>query len=849
MDIQAKLEKILPKVENPARYMGGEANGSRKDFDEMVGTIALVFPDTYEVGMSNNGTRILYHIVNSAPDLLAELSFAPWMDMSKLMKENDVPLYTHESYTPINKFDVVGITLQTEMNYTNIPYILELSGIPAWSAERGEKDPFVVGGGPCMANPEPVADFYDLFVIGDGEVLAPTITRMIGQGRKEGKSRGELLIELSELHGVYVPSLLDVKLSDKKEWIPNLEAKGSYKNTKGVKRTWVEVLDKENYPKNNIIPNTKLVHDRFAIEVMRGCTQGCRFCQAGYWYRPNRELEPDAVVEIAKAGLGSTGEKELSLLSLSTADYSQVENVTDKLIDDDFFHNVEVSLPSLRANSFGQSLAQKVAAIKGGRSATFAPETGSERLRKVINKTITDEDMYKAAHSVFKAGFNKIKLYTMVGLPTENLADMEAFCNLIQGLYDIGLQYGAHKQIHASIGILVPKPFTPMQWSGFMEREKVMSHIYFVKERFYRNKGVRITWTGWEEAHIETFFSRGDRSQSAMIYEAYQEGQVFESHSENHNYRLWTSLWEKYGYDQNRMFGERSFDEVFPWDFIHAGTSKPYLKAEYQKMYLTDTDFVYDCKWSKDDCNKCGVPGNYEDIQLANDPEVKAPNRSPDEVRELFQSRKDERPEKYRYMLVFEKRGLSKFLPHQNTMNFIERAFHRLKVPMNYSKGFSPRPKISNKGALPLGLETFCEELMVEFLEALPTVEVEEFLEKLNKIFPKGMKITKYTLHEEKKMPTPLTTLYHFDGEYRPEALELYKKGELPNVVNHRGKEIAIQPQLAEVYEADNKLYARAYVNISGTTISPFLIFASLLDVSLEDVRQLNMSKVSMSYE
>ena len=850
--IASKLEKILPYVDNPARYIGGEANGVQKDFDKMVGSIALMFPDTYELGMSNNGTRILYHVVNGHDDLLAEQGFTPWTDMAEQMKNHDLPLYTHESYRPIKDFDLVGITLQTELNYTNVPYMLDLAGIPIWSAERGIDDPFIIGGGPCMANPEPVADFYDIFVIGDGEILAPQIVRMVGEGRRQKKSREEILTELTALTGVYIPALMAFEVGPEGEYIPVAEAKGPYLKSKAIKRTWIEVLNKDNYPIQNLIPNTKLVHERFAVEVMRGCTQGCRFCQAGYWYRPNRELNPDHVVEIAEKGLKATGEKELSLLSLSTADYSQVEKVTDKLIDSEVFDNVDVSLPSLRANSFGQNLAAKVAAIKGGRSATFAPETGSERLRHMINKTISDQEMYEAAHNVFSMGFNKIKLYTMVGLPTENIEDMEAFCGLIQGLVDIGKEYGPNNQVHASVGIMVPKPFTPMQWVGFMPKEKTMDHIHFVRRKFYKNKNVRISWTDWNEAHLESFYSRGDRALAPMIYEAFEKGMVFESHGETQNYNAWTEIWEKYGYNQDRIFNERSFDEVFPWDFIHAGVTKGYLKNEYKKMHLKASEPVPDCKWGKESCQTCGVPGNYLDTQLATEPENPAPNKSIDEIKAMRQAKKEAEIISYRYRVVFQKEGLSRFLPHQNTMGFIVRAFARLDYAIAYSQGFSPKPKMANQGALPLGLSTYCDEVSVDLLRECPLTgaEYESLLVELNKIFPQGMAITLVERIEQGKLPKPHTMTYSWLGEWDKNILEDYKDGNLKSVVNHRHKEVEIQPEITDIFTGENgELVVSARTNNAGNTVSPFLIFCSLLDVSLEEVRLLNIVKKESLYD
>ncbi|MDR1830539.1 MAG: radical SAM protein, partial [Candidatus Fibromonas sp.] len=385
------ISKILPFAESPARYMGGEANSVIKNKSDVLASMALVFPDLYEIGMSHNGMRILYNAINKETDLLCEIAFAPWRDMAKLMKENSVLLYTHASFSEVKCFDAVGITVQTELNFTNIPYILELAEISAFAANRKENEPIIIAGGPSMANPEPIADFFDCLCIGDGELAVPKVLRLIGEAKKANKSRAEIIEQIAKLEGFYVPAI--------------------HKETKSVKRIFIEKLTREFLPIKNLIANMPLVHDRFCVEVMRGCTQGCRFCQAGYWYRPTRELNADDVLDTAKEGLKATGDRQLGLLSLSTADYSPIENMLDSLIDDSFFDNIDVSLPSLRVSSFGGSLANKVYALKGGRSATFAPETGSERLRKFINKTITDSDIEQATESAFQNGFNKIKLY------------------------------------------------------------------------------------------------------------------------------------------------------------------------------------------------------------------------------------------------------------------------------------------------------------------------------------------------------------------------------------------------------------------------------------------------------
>jgi radical SAM family uncharacterized protein/radical SAM-linked protein len=853
IELKRRLALILARVQTPARYLGGEGNGIHKDFSKMTGSMVMVFPDTYEVGMSNNGTRILYHMVNKEANLACETACIPWVDMAAEMRKAEVPLYSFESYRAIKDFDMVGITLQTELNFTNIPYLLELAGIPAWSAERSEKDPFIVGGGPCMANPEPVADFFDLFVIGDGEILAPQLCRTLGEMRKKGFSRAEILQHVQQFPGVYVPTLLETRTSPRGEIIPatETEAKGSFARTKGIKRTWIEVLDKNNYPTNNLIPNMQLVHNRFSVEVMRGCTQGCRFCQAGYWYRPNRELNPDHVIELAKAGLKATGEKELGLLSLSTADYGQVENVTDAIIEDPFFQNIDVGLPSLRANSFGQSLAAKVAAIKGGRSATFAPETGSERLRKIINKTISDQDMYDAAENVFKNGFNKIKLYTMIGIPTETYDDMDAFCDLIEGLRKIGQRHTRTAQIHVSIGVMVPKPFTPMQWVGFMDKERVDNHLRYVREQFRYSKNVRITWTSWDEAHIEAFYSRGDRNLSAMVYEAYKRGIVFESHREGFNYSAWTKLWADYNYDQDNIFRNRETDETFPWDFIHAGLGKGFLKKEFNNMFKEDSEPVMDCKWKKDDCNSCGIPGNYLDTKLADEPEFKAPNRTLSEVKQLFAERKvllDAR-QTYNYMITYQKVDLASFLPHHNTMDFFERAFGRLNIGVAYSKGLSPRAMIRSHGALPQGLHSYCEHIGIDLLSPLDLADP-QLISELNKAFPNGLKITLIENLSSKSLPRVSTLTYAYFGPWNQESLDAYQNKALPQIVNHRGKVVDTQSEILQIQVgSQNEIIFECAGGELGTGVSPYVLLQGFLlnSLSADQVREHPVHKVKVN--
>ncbi len=860
MTILEKLGLALPSVENPARYMGGEANSVIKDPEKLLARLAFVFPDIYEIGLSNNGLRVLYHVVNREKDLLCEVAFAPWDDMAREMKRYDIPLYTHATWTPVRDFDMVGMTLQTELNFTNVPYVLELARIPAWASERREDDPIVVGGGPAMANPEPVADFFDAFCIGDGEEVLPRMLRTVGEGRKAKLARAEILENLAKIDGVYVPALRKMVTGKFGQAVPAEPAAGSYEHTNGVRRVYVKELSPADYPVRNLIANTQLVHNRFSVEVMRGCTQGCRFCQAGIWYRPCRELPPDDVLDIAKAGIKATGEREVGLLSLSTADYKPIEALTDSIIDDAFYDTVDVSLPSIRVSSFGQSLAEKVAALKGGRSATFAPETGSERLRKMINKTISDEDMYNAAEHAFASGMTKIKLYTMVGFPTENDADMEAFCALIDKLVTIGRKHRRDAQISVSIGILIPKPFTALEWAPFVDSQTAMDHIYFVRERFHRHPNVRITWAAWETSCLEAFYSRGDRSLSKLIYEAYKRGFIFESDGKRVNYDGWKALWEESHYDLSWIYRTREKDEVFPWDFIHAGTTKAYLRREYEKGFESAEEQppVPNCKWGE--CQHCGIPGNGEDVRLADAPVThKAPSRTPEEIKKLVEARKPKQDESFAYKIMFCKTGLSRFLPHQNMLGFFERTFLCAGIPVKFSEGFSPKPRIVNMGALPLGLETVCELISVQLLqkldlspEALPAL-----LDTLNAPFPAGMAILKIEpLVEKLAKNFPVSMDYVYTPKEMPKDIfEKFSTKSLPTVQDHRGHDVNLNEHILSLREENGTLHLRAKCNDQGVTVSPYVLFGGLMglvqDASRldEEYRKFLIRKVEMQWK
>src|SRR5712691_8906821 len=447
--LRPRLDPLLPAVEKPGRYVGLERNLTRKDLAQASVTMALAFPDTYEIGMSHTGLKILYELVNRREDFACERVYAPWVDLERKMRENGIPLFSIESCAPVADFDVLGFSLQAELNYSNILNMLDLAGLPVWQRERRDSDPIVLGGGPCTANTEPIADFFDAFLIGDAEEALNRFLDSYREGRAAGLPRRELLVRLASIDGIYVPSLYDVAYHPDGRIASFLC--NDARATERARRTWVPVLKPEYYPEKPVVPSVEIVQDRLGLEVMRGCTQGCRFCQAGYWYRPVRGLDPGDVAKMTKAFIDEAGWSEVGLLSLSTADYSQIEPLVQCLAPELSDRRVSISLPSLRAEAFSVGLADAVSEVRKS-GFTFAPETGSDRLRRVINKTFTNADMVAAADVAFARGWDLIKVYTMIGLPTETSADLDELVVLVQNILAQGKNHGRRVEVNVSVG-------------------------------------------------------------------------------------------------------------------------------------------------------------------------------------------------------------------------------------------------------------------------------------------------------------------------------------------------------------------------------------------------------------
>lgn len=599
------LEKCLLKVQKPARYIGCEFGSVHKKNRADLMSFAFCFPDVYEVGMSHLGMKILYHMLNDRDDCVCERVFAPWTDMEEEMKKCGLPLISLESHTPVKDFDMVGFTLQYEMSYSNIVNMLNMAEIPLYSNQRGEGDAFVCAGGPCAYNGEPIADFVDFFIIGEGEEVNNEIMDAYKEWKQEGGKREDYLKKIALIPGIYIPSFYDVSYNENgtvKEYVPKYDFV-----PKKIKKRIISDLDKCYVPQKLVVPFMDIVHDRIMLEVFRGCIRGCRFCQAGYIYRPVRERSVDCLLETAENCINNTGYEEMSLSSLSTSDYTQLGSLCDGLLEKTVEKRINLSLPSLRVDNFSMELMEKVQKVKKS-GLTFAPEAGTQRLRDVINKNVTEADLKRTSKIAFEGGYNRIKLYFMIGLPTETFDDVEGIAELAQKVLDVFYSIpkeerkGRGVNITVSTSSFVPKPFTPFQFEPQNRMDMLIEKQKFLKEKI-TSRCVTYNWHQSEVSFLEAVFAKGDRKLSKVIEKAVSLGCRFDGWSDWFSYEKWCDAFEECGIDPEfYAYRKIPYDEVLPWDIIDIGVTKEFLIKEHKKAVEEIT--TPSCR---ENCAGCGA--------------------------------------------------------------------------------------------------------------------------------------------------------------------------------------------------------------------------------------------------
>lgn len=596
---KTKLEKILYHVEKPGRYVGGEHNMVLKEWDSVQTRIALAFPDLYDLGQANLGLAILYEIINDRADLLAERVFSPWHDMEAALREHNMRLFTLESKRAVSEFDILGITLPYESIYTNVLNLLDLAGLPLRAIDRDETHPLVIAGGQACYNPEPMTAFIDAFAIGDGEDVTLEIVKTYQAWKKRGAPKQSLLIDLAQISGVYVPALYDVA------YLPD----GRLKSVKPKLNSVSEVVHKRIAPKlpppikKQLVPNVQIVHDRIAVEIMRGCTRGCRFCHAGIVNRPVRQRNVDEILDAIQSGVKATGYEEVSLLSLSSSDHTEILDIAKAVYEQNRESRLSVSLPSLRIASFSVDLMDELKDLRPGGGFTIAPEAATDRMRAIINKPLDDEELFKTVETIFEHGWLNLKMYYMIGLPGERMEDVEAILETAKKVQQIGLRLrGNRVRVHVSVGTFIPKPHTTLQWTASEDPSTVQEKIDFLKEGTRKAK-IKLSYNKPDSTLLEAWLSRGDRRLADVIETAWKNGAKFDAWDEGFQKEYWYDAFEKDGIDPAFYVSrERDLDEVFPWDHISSGVFKAFLLEDYLMSQRGETR--QDCR---EGCFACGI--------------------------------------------------------------------------------------------------------------------------------------------------------------------------------------------------------------------------------------------------
>ncbi|MGD9180707.1 MAG: TIGR03960 family B12-binding radical SAM protein [Desulfobacterales bacterium] len=831
------IEDILPLVEKPSRYLGGEINQIKKDPDSVKLRFALAFPDLYEIGTSHFGMQILYHILNQHADIAAERVFTPGVDMAARLRSAGLPLFTLESRQPLNRFDIVGFSLLYELNYTNMLTILELAGIPFYAAQRDNAHPIIIAGGPCTCNPEPVADFFDAIIVGDGETVIMELARTWMACNKNTRPDKEALLKRwSRIEGVYVPAFFE----------PQYDACGFQTlvprdpDYTRVTRTIVADLDQVPFPEKPIVPYGKPVHDRLRLEVARGCTRGCRFCQAGMIYRPVRERSPESLLALGDQSVRATGYEDISLLSLSTGDYGCIVPLMERLMSRFAKENVAVSLPSLRAGTLTPELMRLIKMVRKT-GFTIAPEAGSQRLRDVINKNISETEIFTTVKDAFDLGWQVIKLYFMIGLPTETAEDLKALVDLVKALRKIKRPSRVRGQINVSLATFIPKPHTPFQWAAQLSLTESEDRIKRVQDQL-KLSGIQFKWQNPKVSWLEGVWARGDRRLGRVLVTAYNKGCKFDGWSDHFRFDLWESAFDEEGVDPD-FYTTRARDvcEPLPWDLINTQLTKAFLTDEWESAH--QGGYTADCRVN--DCNQCGVC-DFEQI------EPRTHHALVDNIGKTRPSNAEKQTTYKKLCIFYTKQDAAKYFGHLELVNIFLRALKRADIAVKFSEGFHPKPKVSFDNPLPVGIESLKERFIVTVPDH---IEPQAVLDGLNAHLPAGIMITHCQLAPKK---TPAKS--HQRIRYRVALKEdLFDEARLNAFSNMPAAPIRLMSRKGKLKKIDLKAIVERCELVNarqlkltlgfepGKTVRPFDILRHVFKLGEEQVKQATIMKLGES--
>ena len=829
------IQDILPLVEQPSRYIGSEVNRIRKGPEQIRLRFALAFPDLYEIGTSHFGLQILYDILNRREEIAAERIFVPAPDMEAAIRKADIPISTLETQTPLNRFDIVGFSLLYELDYTNILTLLDLGKIPFLAEDRTAEHPLIIAGGPCTCNPEPVADFFDAMVAGDGEGVIMELTRTWLEWKdRGGVNKTDLLRSWSAIEGVYIPSFFKAEYDSR----GRQRLHPVYADYTSVRRAILPNLDTAPFPESPVVPFGKPIHDRLRLEVARGCTRGCRFCQAGMIYRPVRERSPQTLLDQTERAVAATGYEDLSLLSLSTGDYRSISPLMTELMRRCEAEHIAVSLPSLRAGTLTPELMSQIKRVRKT-GFTIAPEAGSQRLRNVINKNISEAEILETVQDAFAAGWQVIKLYFMIGLPTETEADLKAIVHLVERIRRMRGSGGKKPRINVSVGTYIPKPHTPFQWRPQISLEASREKIEWLRDRLDL-PGVRFKWQEPRVSFLEGVWSRGDRRLSRLLITAYQKGCRLDGWSDRFRFDLWQKAFLETGIDPEFYTArERDSDAPLPWDVIDMGVARKFLWGEWEKALAEEN--TADCR--DGGCEGCGVC-DFDRVQPVVFPSAA---NIPSETAQVVKT--GARNSFRRLQVFYSKTGPARYFGHLEMVSIFLRSIRRAKIPVKFSQGFPPMPKVSFTDPIPLGMESR-EEFF--FLTVPGHTRPESVYAGLKDRLPEGLDVHACRIAPPKSGRTPSEeTRYRITlrgTEFEPDRLRRFEARPshvlTQTTAKGRTRTMDLKETVLEVrMDSDRDLHLRLKT-IPGKTVRPSEVLREIFGLNEEAVKRASILKL-----